>query len=408
MRTFRSLEDRNFRWFLTSIFSGFTSNDMQQFLRGWLVFELTGSFAALGLMSLINGLTGLLLALVGGVVADLVKQRKHVVQIGQGLSGLNALVLALLVFADLLRVEHVLIAAALHGGSNNLTMPSRQALTPDVVGPERLMNAMGLYSTSQNAAKLLMPGLAGGMVGFLSDPGTIGGAAYVYVLIFSIYAVSVATMFPVRVPDRTPGARSFASLRGDLADGFRFVAGHRPLAVLLACNPLFALLGLGHFVMLPGFAKEVLDAGPGQLGLLTSVSGVGAVIGSLVVASLPGRRRGVLMLGSSVLLGVALVAFAASTSFWLSLAIILVVGLGQAGYLGLMNVLVQVLAGSTYRGRVMSIYMMEFNITQLLLFGMGILASIYGPRATFAAAGIALVLLALALLARSPTLRRIE
>ncbi len=408
MRTFRSLDDRNFRWFLTSIFSGFTSNDMQQFLRGWLVFELTGSFAALGLMSLINGMTGLLLALVGGVVADLVKQRKHVVQIGQGLSGLNALVLALLVFGDLLRVEHVLIAAALHGGSNNLTMPSRQALTPDVVGPERLMNAMGLYSTSQNAAKLLMPGLAGGMVGFLSDPGTIGGAAYVYVLIFTIYTVSVATMFPVRVPDRTPGARSFTSLRGDLADGFRFVAGHRPLAVLLICNPLFALLGLGHFVMLPGFAKEVLDAGPGQLGLLTSVSGVGAVVGSLVVASLPGRRRGVLMLGSAVLLGVALVAFAASTSFWLSLAIILVVGLGQAGYLGLMNVLVQVLAGNTYRGRVMSIYMMEFNITQLLLFGMGIFASVYGPRATFAAAGIALVLFSLALLARSPTLRRIE
>ena len=408
MRTFRSLDDRNFRWFLTSIFSGFTSNDMQQFLRGWLVFELTGSFAALGLMSLINGMTGLLLALVGGVVADLVKQRKHVVQIGQGLSGLNALVLAVLVFGDLLRVEHVLIAAALHGGSNNLTMPSRQALTPDVVGPERLMNAMGLYSTSQNAAKLLMPGLAGGMVGFLSDPGTIGGAAYVYVLIFTIYTVSVATMFPVRVPDRTAGSRSFASLRGDLADGFRFVAGHRPLAVLLICNPLFALLGLGHFVMLPGFAKEVLDAGPGQLGLLTSVSGVGAVIGSLVVASLPGRRRGVLMLGSAVLLGVALVAFAASTSFWLSLAIILVVGLGQAGYLGLMNVLVQVLAGNTYRGRVMSIYMMEFNITQLLLFGMGIFASVYGPRATFAAAGIALVLFSLALLARSPTLRRIE
>ena len=359
-------------------------------------------------MSLINGMTGLLLALVGGVVADLVRQRKHVVQIGQGLSGLNALVLALLVFADLLRVEHVLIAAALHGGSNNLTMPSRQALTPDVVGPARLMNAMGLYSTSQNAAKLLMPGLAGGMVGFLSDPGTIGGAAYVYVLIFSIYTVSVATMFPVRVPDRTPGARSFGSLLGDLVGGFRFVAGHRPLAVLLICNPLFALLGLGHFVMLPGFAKEVLDAGPGQLGLLTSVSGVGAVIGSLVVASLPGRRRGVLMLASTVLLGVSLVAFAASTSFWLSLAIILVVGLGQAGYLGLMNVLVQVLAGNTYRGRVMSIYMMEFNITQLLLFGMGILASIYGPRATFAGAGVALVLLALALLARSPTLRRIE
>ena len=381
---------------------------MQQFMRGWLVFELTDSFAALGLMSLLNGLTGLLLALVGGVVADLVRQRKHVVQLGQALSGINALVLALLVFSDLLRVEHVLIAAAIHGGSNNLTMPSRQALTPDVVGPERLMNAMGLYSTSQNAARLLMPGIAGGMLGALSDPGTIGGAAYVYVLIFSIYAVSVATMFPVRVPDRMPRARSFVSLRGDLADGFRFVAGHRPLALLLICNPIFALLGLGHFVLLPGFAKEVLDAGPGQLGLLVSVSGVGAVAGSLTVASLPGRRRGVLMLSSAVLLGVSLVAFAASTSYWLSLGLILFVGVGQAGYLGLMNVLVQTLAGNPHRGRVMSIYMMEFNITQLLLFGMGIATSIYGPRATFAAAGVALVLLSLVLLLRSKTLRRIE
>ena len=381
---------------------------MQQFMRGWLVFELTDSFAALGLMSLLNGMTGLLLALVGGVVADLVRQRKHVVQLGQALSGINALVLALLVFTDLLRVEHVLIAAAIHGGSNNLTMPSRQALTPDVVGPERLMNAMGLYSTSQNAARLLMPGIAGGMVGALSDPGTIGGAAYVYVLIFSIYAVSVATMFPVRVPDRMPRARSFASLRGDLADGFRFVAGHRPLKLLLICNPLFALLGLGHFVLLPGFAKEVLDAGPGQLGLLVSVSGVGAVAGSLTVASLPGRRRGVLMLSSAVLLGVSLVAFAASTSYWLSLGLILFVGVGQAGYLGLMNVLVQTLAGNPHRGRVMSIYMMEFNVTQLLLFGMGIATSIYGPQVTFAAAGVVLVLLSLVLLLRSKTLRRIE
>ncbi len=381
---------------------------MQQFMRGWLVFELTGSYAALGLMSLLNGLTGLSLALLGGVLADLVRQRKYLVQLGQVLSGLNALAIAVLVFADLLRVEHVLIASAIHGGSNNLTMPARQAMTPDVVGPARLMNAMGLYSTSQNAARLLMPGLAGGMVGALSDPGTIGGAAWVYVLIFTLYSLAFVTMFPVRVPDRRPESASLASLLGDLADGFRFVAGHRPLLLLLVCNPVFALLGLGHFVLLPGFAKEVLDAGPGQLGLLVSVSGIGAVLGSLAVASLPNRRRGALMLASTLLLGVSLVVFAASTSYWLSLAIILVVGLGQAGYLGLMNVLVQTLAGNTHRGRVMSIYMMEFNITQLLMFGMGIATSIYGPRVTFAAAGAALVLLALLLLARSPTLRRIE
>ena len=233
-------------------------------------------------------------------------------------------------------------------------------------------------------------------MGALSAPGTIEGAAYVYLLITALYALALVTLLPVRVPNRPPPGRTIASLRKDLADGFRFVAGRRPLALLLACNPVFALLGPAYFLLLPGFAKEVLDAGPGRLGLLTSGSGVGAVAGSLAVASLPIRRRGVLLLASTVLLGLSLVAFAASTSYWLSLAIILFVGVGQAGYLGLMNVLVQTLAGTTHRGRVMSIYMMEFNVMQLLLFGMRIATSVYGPRPTVAVVGAALAVLAAA------------
>ena len=317
--------------------------------------------------------------------------------------------IGLLIVGDALRVEHVLIAAAVHGGANNLTMPSRQALTPDVAGPERLMNAMGLYSTSQNAARLLMPGLAGWMVGAFGSPGGIDGAAYVYFLVTALFVLAFLLLLPVRLPDRpTRGGTSLRSALRDLRDGFRHVAGHRRLALLLACNPVFALLGLAYFLLLPGFAKEVLDAGAGRLGLLTSVSGVGAVLASLSVASLPSRNRGTLLLGSTLLLGVSLVAFALSTSYWLSVGIMLSVGMGQAGYLGFMNVLVQALAGDEHRGRVMSFYMMEFNVTALLLFGLGVAANEVGPQLTVGAVGAALAALSVLVFARSPTLRGID
>ena len=408
LRTFASLRDRNFRWFLSSIFAGFTSNDMQSFIRGWLVFELTGSFAMLGLMAFINGLSGLGLSLLGGVIADVARQRKYVVQLGQVIGGLNALVIGLLIAADALRIEHVLIAAAVHGGANNLTMPSRQALTPDVVGPERLMNAMGLYSTSQNAARLLMPGIAGWAVAAFGSEGSIGGAAYVYFFVAALFAVAYVSLIPVRIPDRPAGGRTVRSVLADLRNGFRHVAANRPLALLLACNPLLALLGLGYFLLLPGFAKEVLDAGAARLGLMTSVSGVGAVVGSLAVASFPDRRRGALMLASSVLLGISLVALAISTSYWVSVGIMLFAGVGQGGYLGFMNVLVQTLAGNEHRGRVMSIYMMEFNVMGLMLVGMGVAANEVGPRETVGVVGATLIALSLALIAWSPTLRRLD
>ena len=363
--------------------------NMQMFIRGWLVFELTGSFAALGIMSLANGLAGMATALFGGVIADRVRQKKHVVQVGQGLNALVVLAVGTLIALDLLRFSHLIVAALVQGAVMNTMMPSRQAMTPEILGMERLMNAIAINTMGMNAARLLMPGFAGWLVGALGGDsgGGIWAAQFVYYMMAALYGWSILGLLNVSVADRV-----LPTIR-----------------MLHACNFLMVLFSMTYFMLLPGFAKEVLDAaGPARLGYLTSISGAGSVIGSLVVASLPNRRRGLVLLLSSLLLGFALVAFSISTSYWLSVATLSVVGLGQAGRMSLSNVLVQAYVADDFRGRVMSIYMMEFSTMSLGIFFIGLLANVIGPQLAVGGSALALVIVASVLLIFVPAYRNLE
>src|SRR5215210_3490635 len=145
-RTFSSLQDRNFRLLYFGNILQFGSMQMQQLVRGWLVFHLTGSFAALGLMALANAIPGLLFAPVGGVVADRLP-KKTVIQFCQTYNVLNAAVLAVLaagVFGLHLAFWHLFLSGFLQGGINSIMQPSRQSIIKDLVGTERLMNAIGI------------------------------------------------------------------------------------------------------------------------------------------------------------------------------------------------------------------------------------------------------------------------
>ena len=407
IRTFESLRDPNFRWFFASLLGNFSSMNIQMFIRGWLVYELTGSFQALGIMSLANGVSGLTLALVGGLVAERVRQRKYVVQVGQALNALIALSVGLLISAGSLRFEHLVLAALVQGAVQNSVMPSRQALTPEVVGMKRLMNALALNTSGMNAARLLMPGLAGWMVAALGGGGgEIGPAQYVYYAMDALYLWSIVALVPVHVEERA--ALEPQPALGDLIDGFRYIARDKTIRMLLIANFFMVWFSMTYFMLLPGFAKEVLDTGPARLGLLQTLSGVGSLAGSLVIASMPSRGRGRVLLLSALVLGVALFAFSMSTSYWLSVAILVVVGLGQAGRMSLSNVLVQSYVDDAYRGRVMGVYMMEFSLMSIGIFAMGLLANAIGPQLTFAASALSLIALALGLLIFAPSYRRLE
>ena len=396
LRTFAAFSVPNYRWFFGSLLCGFASMNMQMFVRGWLVFEITGSYEKLGWMTAAGGIVGLLAAPLGGVVADRVRQKKHVLQLSGIANGIITFAIAYYIIPGSLVFEHLLLASILQGITFNGMFPSKQALTKDVVGLGLLTSAIGLSNTGMNAARLLLPGLAGGMVASLGGGyGNIDPAKWVYVGMGALYVLSVLFLIKVDVPHR-PVVEHSESVTHQLAGGFQYGLDTPVIFMLLGFNFLMAFFGMTYYMLLPGFVKEVLNAGPDKLGLIISVSGVGSLIGSLIIASLPSRNRARVLLGGTLLMGIALLGFSFSRNYWLSLVLLAIVGLGSVARMSLTNVLLQTFVDSDYRGRVMSIYMLEMAILSISISPVSVAADIFGPQwavGVSAACLIALVLI---------------
>lgn len=415
-RTFGALEDANFRLLYLGNLAQFGSMQMQQVVRGWLVFHLTGSFAALGTMALANAVPSLLVSPIGGVVADRAT-KKTVIQLAQGYNAVNAALLAILAagwFGLQLEFWHLFLSAFLQGTVNSIMQPSRQAMISDLIPRERLMNAIGINSSGQTFMQLVGPGIAGFLISARSP-------AVVFAVMAGMYAVAMA--FTMRLPrnplysftrsdagvfvghGRAPrGGRGLA----DMVEGVRYLARDRRIRFVLVANFLIVTVSLPYTQLLPGFVTAVLKRGAFDLGILQSVQGFGALAGAVFVASAASKGRGRLLLGAGGLLGLAIVVFSISTIYWVTLPIMVVLGFAQASRMAIGQVLIQEYSEEEYRGRVASVWFMEFGLVQFGTFVVGILAAAFGPQ--LAIGGLAaLLVLAMALMAIfSPTIRDLE
>ena len=405
LRTFDSLGNRAFRWYFFSMSGWFASMNMQQIARGWLAFDLTGSYAALGLVSLSNAIPGLVLALAGGVVADKVMKKK-IIQAGQLVNMVASLILAGLMLSGLIEFWHVLIGAVAHGIVNAMMMPARQSMIPDFVEDEGLMNAIALNTAAQNVMRLTAPALAGVLI-------AVAGVGWVYLLISGLYLWGAFSM--TQVPGKQPPALGVQTIRSAIRDGindiklgFGYMKRDDVVRLILILNLGIVFFSQPYQMMLPGFASDVLGAGAGRLGLLMSMTGIGALLGSLVIASLPARNRGMVLLISALIMGVALLAFAVSTWYWVTLAIMLGIGVGQAGRMSLGNVLLQTYTDPAYRGRVTSIYMLEFSITAFMVFLLGVAANVVGIQVALGASFTTMLVIVVATLLFSPRARNLQ
>jgi MFS family permease len=403
--TFDTLGDRAFRWYFFSMSGWFASMNMQMVVRGWLVYDLTNSYAALGLVSLANAIPGLVLSLPGGVIADKVT-KKLAVQLGQIANMGISFVLAVLMLAGLIELWHLLACAVLQGGINAMIMPARQSMIPEFVEDERLMNAVALNTAATNVMRLAAPALGGALL-------AAAGPGSVYMLISGLYLWGAVALIPVPGVKPAPkvGQTLVGAIRGGIADiglGFRYMNREKVVFLVLTLNLAIVLFSQPYQMLLPGFAKEILDADAGRLGILMSVTGVGALLGSLVIASLPPRNRGMIMMMSALLMGVALLAFSFSTWFWVTIPIMVLIGVGQAGRMSLGSVLLQSYTESSYRGRVMSIYMLEFSITAFMVFVVGAIANFLGIQVALGACSAILLVIVLSVLVFSPRTRSLQ
>jgi MFS family permease len=394
---FAALTNREFRWFLSSTLGQMAALNMQALVRGFLTFEMTESFAALGTLFLVNSLPGMALALFGGVLADRVRRRKRIVQAGQLINAANATVVGLMLAAGVLRFEHLLIAALLQGSVNSIMMPARQAMLPGVVGMPLLTSAVAVNAAGRDSIRLLAPAAGGWLIAAI-------GAYWVYFLMAGMYLFATASLTRVSTGD-TAGRRRASGGLGDLVEGVRYVVRDPTLRPLLLFNILFAMLAMPYVFLLPGFVAAVIEGGAERLGLLLSLIGVGSLGGALVVGALGPRRRGLIYLLSVILQGTGLIVFASSSAFAVSASIVVVIGLAEAVRLSLSNVLVQTYVEDEFRGRVMSVYMMQRSLAQFGAFFAGLLAAVLGVQLVLGAMALALVLLATAVVALHERLR---
>ncbi len=410
--TFDSLKVAGFRWFFVASLGAFGAMNMQMLARGYVVFVLTGSYAALGVVSLAQALPGMALTLVGGVVADRMHKRR-VIQAGQTLTAGVAVAIGLLLYFERLEFWHLVVSAAVQGATFALIGPAWQAILPEVVGMRRLMNATALNMGGNNVMRLIAP--AGG--GLLL---AVMGPAYVYFLMaaFFVFCVLMLSKVPmdsesIGHPDRPADApppvtsRSRGGLR-DIVDGLRYAANTPTILLLLVTNLVIMLVSMPYMTLLPGYVLDVLEGGPKMLGALQSVASIGALFGTFVIASIPSRRRGRLLIWGSVMMGIALLGFSLSTVVWVTAPIMVVIALGQTIRQSVGNVLVQAYVDDAYRGRILGIFATQQNVVMFGAFLVGVLASWVGPQLALGGMATVLVAVSLGLLLFVPRLRELD
>lgn len=407
LRTFDSMQDQRFRAFFLSMLGQMASMNMQMVVRAYLAFELTGSYAALGTISLANAVPGLMLSLVGGAIADRIPYRKWAIQVGQFVNAMNAVVLGGLAFAGILSFEHLFIVSIIQGCTMALMMPSRQALLPSLVSEDRLMNAVALNAAGMNTMRLFAPAAGGFLL-------TLAGAAWVFFLMAGLYLF--ASLLLTRVPETRSEVASAGSIRGEvkaslanMREGAGYIVRHPVIGPLLTINVMIVITAMPYMFLLAGFVQDVLGAQADALGILQSVSGIGSLAGALTIASVTTKRRGSLFLLGSAFQGLMLMlAFTLSTSVWMMAGFMLVMGVGQSMRQSLSNVLVQSYVDDAYRGRVMSIYMLQFSLSQFGSFLTSMLAEAVGPRVALGSTSAALVIIALGAWVFVSRLRNLE
>jgi MFS family permease len=320
----------------------------------WLVYRLTGSAMALGVVGFAGQFPGFIMGPFAGAFLDR-WDRHRVLVVTQTLSMLQSFALALLTFTGYITVPGIVALNAVQGVINAFDMPARQAFLPTMISDrDDLANAIAMNSSMFNAARLIGPSIAGFMIATAGEAWCflVDGVSYVAVIIALLAMKDVRRLQPP-APD--------AGIMEHLVEGWRYVLGFRPIRSLMLQLAWICLVVMPFSVLMPVFADEILGGGPHTLGFLMGASGLGAMSGALWLTT----RKSVIGLGRVILLntivfGAGLVGFALSRWLWVSLVFMMIAGFGMMVQLASTNTLIQTIVDEEKRGRVMSFYTMAF------------------------------------------------
>tara|TARA_B100001013_G_scaffold252016_1_gene156757 strand:- start:179 stop:1342 length:1164 start_codon:yes stop_codon:yes gene_type:complete len=364
---------------------------MQMLSRGYLVYDMESSGSLLGLVNVGASIPMLVLPLFGGVLADRIN-RKRIIQAGQIAAALIAFSVFVLIRTERIEWFHLLVSSIMQGAMFALMMPARQALIPQLVGKGLLSNALALNTAAMSATTLAAPSVAGVLYGYF-------GPSNVYLLIGILSLGScIATLFIRHNGDIEPDSKShnvegkgaINNLLSDISEGLKYVKSQRLIMVLLIMALATTVLAQPFRFLMPIFVVDVYNLGPESMGLLMSVMGLGALAGSIYIAAHGNKNRGRILLVGSFVSGLSLLGVAVVPIYMWAVLFMIPLGLGDASRRTIIMTLIMEKSEERYRGRVMSIFMLNFGLMPLGVLPAGVISDLFGGQI---AIGILAVLL---------------
>ncbi len=379
-----------------SLGSSFAMN-MQIIARGWLVYSLTSSAIDLAWVTMSFMLPTVLFSLYGGVLADRL-QKKKVIVWAQALNCLATLVMAVIIFSEQVAFWDFIYFGFFNGTILALSMPARQAFVPELIEEKLVFAAMGLNTAGWNLARIIGPAFAGLLIALIAegDKTSHYGVGIVYVVIAALYFISAATMLLIDKSGRVK-RDSKGSAWEDTREGVSYVLANPPVFGLIVLSIIPFLFGMPLNTLLPAFNEEILGGHADDLGFLVSSMGIGAIIGSFMMATMGDlKRKGAWLIITCVGWGVVTSAFGMSESYVLAVAMIAAVGWFSSWNMSMNRGMMQMQVDNHMRGRVMSIDMMSHGLMPLGVFPISWIAENYDVGTALVVSGsifIALTLL---------------
>lgn len=398
--TIQALKYRNYRLLWIGSCFSFTGQWMQMIALSWLVLDITGSPFYLGLLGLVRAIPSFVFSLYGGILADRLNRRWLFFFTHIGALVLT-LLLAFMISLGVANISVVLGVTFFWGIAFAMNNTTRHALIPQLIEKPDLLNAVALNQAIFSASRIIGPALAGLIIV------RWGTDACFYFSVLTMLPL-VLTLLPMRVPN-PPLITESRKIFKEFGDGLRYVINNRSVGALLLLVAVPTFFGMSYTVLIPVFARDVLEIGATGYGILESVGAVGALVASLVIANLGGfSRKGWLILGTAVSFGLLLIALAVSPWYQVFLILALLIGVANSGYLTMTNAVIQSLVPDELRGRVMSLYMLNpavlHNLGALYL---GSFAEAVGVTLSLSISGLIVALFVLGMIIRVPRLRQL-
>jgi MFS family permease len=400
-RIARALHHRNYRLFFGGQGLSLIGTWITRIATSWLVYRLTDSAFLLGLVAFCSQIPTLVLAPFAGVLVDR-WDRHRILLVTQVSSMLQSLALAILTLGGIITIADILALQLLQGIINAFDTPARQAFVVEMIEDRAdLPNAIALNSSMVNGSRIIGPSIGGLLIAAF-------GEGWCFMVDAISYIAVIASLLAMHIT-RAERERATTALLKEMLVGLRYVRDSRPIRTALVLLAIVAMMGMPYTVLMPAIATTVLHGGPHALGFLLTASGVGAIFGALYLASRPSvLGLGRVMVVATCAFGGGLVAFSLSTTLWLSLAILPIVGAGFMVQMASTNTILQTIVEEHLRGRVMSFYAMAFLGTAPLgSLLAGAVAERIGVEQTVRLGGAICVLGGLWFATQLPALRRL-